>query len=149
MEISQKAQVNKIGAEDNGVVEWVEVEDQEEILEGVVDVVDTVVVEDEEAVVVVEEIPQILILWRVTVVGCMAIWPVTVPTRVHSRQVVAVLALPQVLHSNPGIQAQSEEEAVEDQFDSGFSLYYMMRMEMSTPWTVQVSCTSLTNLNKL
>ena len=62
MEISQKAQVNKIGAEDNGVVEWVEVEDQEEILEGVVDVVDTVVMEDEEAVVVVEEIPQILIL---------------------------------------------------------------------------------------
>ena len=85
MEISQKAQVNKIGAEDNGVVEWVEVEDQEEMLEGVVDVVDTVVVENKEAVVVVEEIPQILILLHVTIAGCVAIWHVTAPEKEHSR----------------------------------------------------------------
>ena len=84
VEIGQKAQVNKIGAEDNGVVEWVEVEDWEEMLEGVVDAVDTVVMEDEEAVVVVENIPQILIVRHVTVVGCMAIWPMTVPTKVPS-----------------------------------------------------------------
>ena len=80
--------------------------------------------------------------------GCVAIWPVTVPTKEHSRQVVAVLALPQVLHSNPGIQAQSKEEAMEDQFDLGLSVLYD-EDENEYPWTVQVRCTSLTNLNKL
>ena len=60
-------------------------------------------VEESQLVAVVKEQDD-LILWRVTSVGCVAIWPVTVPTLVHShrRRVVAVLALPKQVRLNPG-----------------------------------------------
>ena len=48
-----------------------------------------------------------------TGVGCVAIWPVTVPRPVmHSHREVAMLALPEEDSHNPGKKAHREEEAV-------------------------------------
>ena len=73
----------------------------------------------------------------------MAIWPVTVPALVHShkRWVVAVLALPVEVRSNPGIQAQNEDVAEEDRFGSGAWAFCMMTRGMSTPLMTMVNCT--------
>ena len=77
------------------------------------------VVEGQVVVVVdVEEGPTVLglstsTLLHVTGVGCVAIWPVTVPSpRVHRHREVAMLALPVENSLNPGIKAHSVDEAV-------------------------------------
>ena len=45
--------------------------------------------------------------------GCVAIWPMTVPNPVtHSREEVAMLALPKEDFLNPGIKAQDQEDVV-------------------------------------
>ena len=95
-----KGQTIKIRAETNGE----EVEEQKE--EEVVDRCPCEVEDQEEddRVPDVEEIPQILTLWRATGVGCMAIWPVTAPKPVHSRLLVVALAPPRMVHSNPANQ---------------------------------------------
>ena len=50
----------------------------------------------------------------VTGVGCVAIWPVTVPRPVtHSHREVAMLALPEEDFLNPGKKAHREDVAVE------------------------------------
>ena len=90
----------KIGGEANG-------EEDEEVVNVVVVVdvfleilvVDLVVVRDEEGAALDH-----LILLLATSVGCVAIWPVTVPKLVtHNRREVARLALPkEAAHSDPG-----------------------------------------------
>ena len=80
--IRQRAQVNPIGAEDNGVETCVVVEDKVALGE---DVVETVDQEEGILVVVEEEDLPALTLWLVTGAGYMAIWPVTIPAPVHSR----------------------------------------------------------------
>ena len=52
--------------------------------------------------------------WHVTGVGCVAIWPVTVPNPgMHRHREVAMLALPEGDFLNPGKKAHSVDEAVE------------------------------------
>ena len=78
-EISQGAQVNQIGAEDIGTITQVVAGD------AVVEIVAALGIEDE--VEVIEDAVPIgtvdmvghLTLWLVTLVGCVAIWPVTTP----------------------------------------------------------------------
>ena len=117
MEIRQGAQINKIRAEVHGE------EDEVQVAAKVVSMVD---LEEEDQVVerqwvdVVEE-EEDLILWRDTSVGCVAIWPVTIPTLVHiyRRCVVAVLALPKQVRLNLGKQAQDKGETMDSRFGSG------------------------------
>ena len=83
MATNPKAQINQIGAEDFGVVEAVVEEGKVEV-EGIWGILVEEIVEQLEDEVDEEEWP-IVILWRVTSVGCVAIWPVTVPAPVHSQ----------------------------------------------------------------
>ena len=54
---------------------------------------------------------EILTPWLVTGVGCVVIWPATVPKPVmHRRREVALSALPVEVRSDPGNQAQKEVE---------------------------------------
>ena len=82
MAISLKAQINQIGAEDFGVVEQVASEGEVVVgiwgmqVEGVVDL------EEEEGD---EEECPVSIPWLVTGAGCVATWPMTVPTPGHNR----------------------------------------------------------------
>ena len=132
--------IPKIGGEANG-----------EAREDVVDVV--VLVEDAEVETVVgakEEAEAVLdhmILLLATVVGCVAIWPVTVPNLLSHRE-VALPALPEENLHNPCIEAQ-EEEAEDGLFGSGASMSYMTRLGMNTQWTMQVNCTSPSAMNLL
>ena len=115
--------------------------DSEEKEDQVLVVEDQVVVVDVEEDLTVRGL-SILTLLHVTGVGCVAIWPVTVPSpRVQRHREAAVLALPVENFLNPGIKAQEEEEGVE-RFGLGASMSYMTRLEMSIQWTMQVSCTS-------
>ena len=118
---------------------------------------DQVLVVEGQAVVVVdvEEGPtvlglSILTLLHATGVGCMAIWPVTVPSpRVRRHREAAVLALPVENSLNPGIKAHSVDEAVDGKSGSVPSTSCTMRTGMSIPWTMQVSCTSHWTLDRL
>ena len=93
--------------------------------------------------------PSIMIHLLVTGAGCVAIWPVTVPNPImHSRREVALLALPKRDFLNPGIKAQEVQEEVE-RFVSGASISYMMRPEMNTRWTMQVNCTSPSDMKPM
>ena len=113
-------------------------EDQVLVVEGQVVVVVDVDVEEGPTVLGLS----ILTLLHATGVGCVAIWPVTIPSpRVQRHREAAVLALPVGNSLNPGIKAQEEEEGVE-RFGSGASMSYMTRLEMNIQWTMQVSCTS-------
>ena len=90
-----------------------------------------------------------LTLLPITGVGCVAIWPVTVPKPVIcSLREAAMLALPVVNSLNPGKKAQKEED-VDGQFDSEASTSCMTRLGMNSQWTMQVNCTSPSELNKL
>ena len=106
------------------------------------------VVEDRVVVVDVVEDPTVLglstlTLLHVTGVGCVAIWPMTVPSpRVQRHREAAMLALPVENSLNPGIKAHSVDEAVEGKSGSVPSTSYTMRTGTNTPWTMQVSCTS-------
>ena len=91
----------------------------------------------------------ILTLLPVTGAGYVAIWPVTVPKLVIcSLREVAMLALPVVNSLNPGRKAQKEEDVV-GQIDSEASTSCMTRLGMNSQWTMQVNCTSPSDLNKL
>ena len=115
---------------------------EEEVL-----VVDVAV--DEAAEVDHRQARSILTLLPVTGVGCVAIWPVTVPRPVIcSLREVAMLALPVVNSLNPGKKAQKEED-VDGQFDSEASMSCMTRLGMNSQWTMQVNCTSPSDLNQL
>ena len=90
------AQTVKIGGEANGVAE-------EEVVNVVVAVVDFVMVAEVDAVALDQ---LILIPLLATGVGCVAIWPMTIPKPVmHSRKEVAMLALPEEHFLNPGKKA--------------------------------------------
>ena len=123
----------KIGGEANG-------EDREDEVDVVVLVedaeVETVVEIEEEAGVVLDH----MIPLHATAVGCVATWPATVPSLLSHRE-VAWLALPEENLLNPGINAQEDEGEVK-RFVSGASMSYMTRPGMNTRWTMQVSCTS-------
>ena len=65
----------------------------------------------EEGVLAEEDVvPVGLIPYLDTGVGCMAIWPMTVPTRVTHRRVVAALAPLEEVRRDLGNQARDEEE---------------------------------------
>ena len=143
MEIRQKAPVNQIGGKANGNgVEVIEVEGVTEVLWGQLGVTP----EAEEDVDVVTLL--IMIHWLVTGVGCVAIWPATVPKNLYNPREVAMLALPEGHSTHPGKKAHEDEDVVARSV-SGASMYYMMRTEMLFPWTMQVNCMSLSNMNKL
>ena len=94
----------KIGGEANG-------EDHEDVVDVVVLVedaeVETVVeVEEAEGVILERTIP----LHAITV-GCVAVWPTTVPSLLSHRE-VAILALPKGDFLNPGKEAQDREDEV-------------------------------------
>ena len=89
-----------------------------------------------------------MILWLVIGVGCVAIWPMTVPKPEQRRREVAMQALPRKKFLNLGTKAQ-EVEAEVGLFDSGASTFYIMRPGMSTRWTMQVNCTSSSDTNPL
>ena len=75
--------------------------------------------------------------------GCVAIWPVTVPKMdMHSHREVAMLALPEEDSHNPGKKAHSVDEAVEGKSGLVPLMCCMMGTGMNIPWTMQVSCTS-------
>ena len=79
--------------------------------------------------------------------GCVAIWPATVPSQL-SLKGVAMLCPPVEDSHNPGKKAQEDVDVV-GQFVSGASMYYMTRLEMSTQWTMRVSCRSPSIMDKL
>ena len=83
--------------------------------------------------------------------GCVAIWPVIVPKLVkHNHREVAMLALPEeIAHSDPGKQAQREEEEEDVRCDLGALTSCMMRTGIHIPWTMQGNCTSPLNLHRL
>ena len=110
--ISQGAQINQIGAKDDGTISPVVVGDA--VVEVKVDLGIKEGVLAEEDVVPVGLIP-----WFATGVGCMAIWPVIVPTLVFCRRVVAALAPLEEVCPDLGSQAQDEEEVVEGRFILG------------------------------
>ena len=130
----------KIGGEANG-------EDREDVEDVVVMVVvakvETVVEVEEEAGVVLDHTVPL----RATAAGCVAIWSATVPSLLSHKE-VAWLALPEESLLNPGTKAQEVEEEV-GQLDSGVSTYYTTRPGMSTQWTMQVNCTSPSDMNSL
>ena len=82
----QRAQISQIGAKDDGEV--------------VMDVVEVAMVVGEDrgvekgVLVVVEDgvVEVYLIPWHATGMGCVAIWPVTIPPLVAHQRVVAILA---------------------------------------------------------
>ena len=123
----------------------IEVEDPQDREEAVL--VDVAV--DEAAEVDHRQARSTLTLLPVTGAGCVAIWPVTVPRPViRSLREVAMLALPVVNSLNPGKKAQKEED-VDGQFDSEASMSCMTRLGMNSQWTMQVNCTSPSDLNQL
>ena len=146
MALDKKAQVHPIGAEDSGVVDRGVVEAKEVEKWGILVGVDRDMEEEEEEEV---EMP-ILILWRVTSVGCMAIWPVTILAPVISRRPweVAIPALPVEHSPNPSKKAQ-EDVAEVARCDLGPSICCMMRTGIHIPWMMQVSCTSPLNSHRM
>ena len=125
----------------------IEVEDPQDQEEEVL-VVDVAV--DEAAEVDHRQARSILTLLPATGAGFVAIWPVTVPKPVmHSHREVAMLALPAEDSHNLGKKAHKEDVDVVGQFVSGASMYCMMRLEMNTQWTMQVSCMSPSIMDKL
>ena len=80
--VDRKAQLRQIGAEDFGMVDRGVGEAKGMEGWGILVGADADLGEEEE-----EEVEMsILILWHVTGVGCMAIWPVTVPKPAASQQ---------------------------------------------------------------
>ena len=63
-------------------------------------------------------VPVGLIPWLATGVGCVAIWPMTVPALAVRRRVVAALAPLEEVRPDPGNQAQEEEEEEDGMFTS-------------------------------
>ena len=134
--MDRKAQVHQIGAEDFGVVEW-DVEGCKEV-EGqgiLVGVVEDQVEEEEE-----EVAAPILIHWLVIGVGCVAIWPVTVPPPTASRWEVAQAALPVERFPNPGTKAHIVAEEEVGKSGSLASMSCMTMRVTLTPSMSQGNC---------
>ena len=91
-----------------------------EVCEDVLDEVDQMVVVEVEAVVVTGvhkgAVLDRMILWPVIAVGCVAIWPVTVPKQ-HNHKGVVMLCPPVEIFQNLGKKAL-EGEVVDGQFAS-------------------------------
>ena len=89
-----------------------------------------------------------MILLLVIGVGCVAIWPVTVPKLEQRHMGVEMLSLPNVNSLNRGKKAQEVEvEAEVGLLDSGASTSYTTRPGMSIRWTMQVNCMSPSDMN--
>ena len=86
--------------------------------------------------------------WLVSGVGCVAIWPMTVPKNRLSRREVAMLALPKGIILDLGEGAQ-EIAVMAVKFDLGASAFYTMRTGRCIPWMKQVNCTSPSKSNIL
>ena len=143
--MDRKAQVHQIGAEDFRMVEWgvegcKEVEGQG-ILVGVVE--DQVEEEEQEVA------APILIHWLVIGVGCVAIWPVTVPPPTASRWEVAQAALPVERFPNPGTKAHNVVEEEVGKFGSLASMSCSTKRVILTLSTTQSNCMCHWTLSKL
>ena len=71
--------------------------------------------------------------------GCVAIWPATVP-RMCSHREVALLALPVENLLDPCREAQEEEAEEVDRFASVASAFCMTMRVTNTPSMMQDSC---------
>ena len=91
-----------------------------------------------------------LILWHLTGVRCMAIWPMIVLAPVHSHRHwgVATPALPVEHSPNPGKKAQ-EDVAEVARCGLGALMCCMMRTGTHIPWMMQVNYTSPSNLHRM
>ena len=123
--------------------------------------VDLVLVEEEarvqvgEKLVVVdaeEEEPGIALLamthWHAIGVGCVAIWPATVPRMRHHRG-VELPTLPVEVLLNPCSEAHVAEEEAIDRFDSVASVFCMTTRVTNTPLMMQDNCMCHLNLDRL
>ena len=82
--------------------------------------------------------------------GCVAIWPVTVPSpRVQRHREVAVLALPVENSLNPGIKAPSVDEAVDGKSGSVPSMSCTIPRVLNTQWMTTDKSMSHSNWNSL
>ena len=113
--------------------------------------VDQVVDNEVDAVVVQVEDQAVLdrmILWRVIAVGCVAIWPVTVPSSDSSHREVEFLSLPAVDSLNP---AKKGQEIVEEVGKLGLVRWgsCTMKRDMSIPSTIKDNYTYPTIPRKL
>ena len=99
-----------------------------------------------------EEINQqrlsIMIRLLVTGVGCVAIWPATVPN-LYSHREVAWLALPEESLLNPCKEAQEVEAEEVDRSDSVASASCTTTRVINTLSTMQDNCMCHWNWNKL
>ena len=131
----------RIGGEANG-------EDREDELDVVVLVVvievDTVVEVEVEAGAVLDH----MIPLPTIAVGCMAIWPVTVPNLCSHRE-VALLALLAENLLNPCREAQEEEAEEVDRSASVASASCMTTRVTNTPSMMQDSCMCCWKLDRL
>ena len=124
---------------------------EEECEDVVLDEVDLVVEEEVDAVVdqVVDKVALgHMILWLVIAVGCVAIWPATVPKIGSSHREVETLSLPEEDSLDPAKKGQG---TVEEEGRLGLVQWgsFMMKRDMNIPLTIKVNCTSPTNLRKL
>ena len=82
--------------------------------------------------------------------GCVAIWPVTVPSpRVQRHKEVAMLALPVEVHLNPCKKAQEAEEEEVDRSDSVASVSCMTMRVINSLSTMQDNCMCHWNWDRL
>ena len=107
------------------------------------DVVELVVEDSRVTVVEAEEEANVtgdrMIHLLVTAVGCVAIWPVTVPKMYSHRGILLLFPL-EANSLNPGNKAQ--EDVVENAQSGLVELMYcMMRTATSIQWMMLVSCT--------
>ena len=96
-----------------------------------------VVVDDEE-----EELGLVMLVttrWRVIDVGCMVIWPATVP-RMRRHREVAILALSEANLLNPCRKAHVVVAEGTDRSDSVASMSCTTMRVINTPSTTQDSC---------
>ena len=82
----------------------------------------------------------VLIHWRVIGVGCVAIWPATVPKPVASRREVAQTALPMEHSSNLGTKAHNVVEEEVGKFGSLASMSCSTKRVILTLSTNQGNC---------
>ena len=109
---------------------------------------------EEELVVVDEEEEepgialQAMTRWHAIAMGCVAIWPVTVPKQCSHRE-VELPTLPVEDLLNPCSEAHVAEEEAIDRFDSVASVFCMTTRVTNTPLMMQDSCMCHLNLGRL
>ena len=89
-----------------------------------------------------------MILWHATAVGCVAIWPVTVP-KIRSHREVAFLALSEENLLNLCNEAHVVEVEEIDRSGSVASVSCTMTRVTNTPSTMQGSCMCHLNVDRL